>query len=103
MLVAERFHVELMELAIPTRLGPLVPEHGPHGVQLDGFRMHEETVLDVRAQEPGRRLGPQRHGVATAILKRVHLLLDDVGRLADGPGEQLSTLKDRQANLLVAV
>ena len=102
-LVAERFHVELMELAIPARLGPLVPEHGPHGVQLDGLRVHEQTVLDVRAQEPGRRLGPQRHGIAAPILERVHLLLNDVGRLADAPGEEFSALKDRQANLLIAV
>jgi hypothetical protein len=40
---------------------------------------------------------------AAAINEGVHLLLDDVGVLADGAAEELRPLEQRQADLAVAV
>jgi len=46
-----------------------------------------EAVFDNRAHHAGRAFGPQREEVVV-VGERVHLLLDDVGRLTDGPDEQ---------------
>jgi hypothetical protein len=46
-------------------------------------------VLDRRAHDARRGLGTQRQRVAVQlVLERVHLLLDDVGELADAAHEQ---------------
>ena len=47
----------------------------------------------------GRRVSD----LAAAILERVHLLADDVGRLADAAGEQLGELEDRRRHLAIAI
>ena len=103
MLLAERLHVELMELPVAARLRPLVAEHRAHRVQLDGLGLHVEAVLDVRAQLGGRRLRTKGERIAPAILEGVHLLLHDVGDLADPAREELRALEDRQTDLAIAV
>ena len=41
--------------------------------------------------------------LAAAILERVHLLGDDIGRLADAAREQLGELEDRRRHLAIAI
>ena len=46
--------------------------------------------------------GPQRLRPPAGVLEGVHLLLDDVGRLADAAGEQLGRLEGRRLDAAVA-
>jgi hypothetical protein len=43
----ERLQVDLVELAVASRLRPLVPEHRSNGVEPDRLRTRVEPVLDV--------------------------------------------------------
>ena len=52
---------------------------------------------------PARRLGPEAQPVAAAVVEGVHLLLDDVGVLADRALEELRMLDERHAHLAVSV
>jgi hypothetical protein len=50
-------------------------------------------VLEVGAADRRRPLRAERDALPLAALERVHLLLDDVGRLPDPAGEQLGRLE----------
>ena len=100
---AEDLDVELMELAVPALLRPLVPEHRAEQVHLRRRHRLLEAVLDKRAHEARRRLGAQGDALAPLVGEGVHLLLDDVGRLARALGEQFLAFDDRRADLGVAV
>jgi len=100
---ADRLDVDLMELAVAPALRPLVAEQRPHRPQ-PSRRLVGEVVLHDRAHHPGGEFRPQRELLAVEpVLEGVHLLLDDVGDLADALDEQLGGLDDRRADLLVAV
>ncbi|MNN39952.1 hypothetical protein D3C81_1540090 [compost metagenome] len=61
-------------------------------------------MLDGRTHGGGSAFGTQRQLLAVErIGEGIHLLLDDVGHLADAAHEQLRVLDDRRAQLLVAV
>src|SRR5690606_37635179 len=94
--------VDLVELAVATLLRPLVTEHRAHAPDLLALVV-QQAVGDAGAHDAGGGLGTQRERVAAAVLERVHLLLDDVGHLADGALEELGALEQRQADLAVAV
>src|SRR6185369_2201842 len=99
---AECFGIELIELAEAPRLRPLVTEHrtgAPDALPL----VVQQAVADHRAHDAGGRFGTQRQGVAARILEGEHLLLHDVGELADRALEQRRVLDDRHADFLVAV
>ena len=100
---AERLDVELVELPVAALLRPLVAEHraaGPHALR----PLVGERVLDRGADDAGGRLGTQRQALAVQlVLERVHLVLDDVGRVADAAHEQRRRLDDRHAQVAVAV
>ena len=100
---ADRFHVHLVELAEAARLGPLVPEHRADQVQLHQAALGGQVVLGERPHQRGGGFGTQRQAFAPAVLEGVHLLLDDIGRLADPADEQLRPLEDGGANLGIAV
>ena len=55
------------------------------------------------ADDAGGVFRPQRDLLAAAIGEGVHLLGDDIGRLADRPREHLGELEDRRRDLLIAV
>ena len=84
---AERLDVDLVELAIAALLRPLVPEHRARGPQLQP-RAAQQAVGDRGAHDAGGGLRTQRQAVAAGVGEGVHLLLDDVGELADGALEQ---------------
>ncbi len=52
-------------------------------------------MFDEGANDGARSLGPQGQASTAAVLERVHLLLDDVGRLADSR-EHLVVLEHRR-------
>ena len=93
---AQRFGVDLVELPIAALLRALVAEHraaGPHALRA----LVGQVVLDRRAHDAGGRLRAQRQRLAVQlVLEGVHLVLDDVGELADAAHEERRRLDDRQ-------
>ena len=59
-------------------------------------------MLDVGAADRRGALGPQRQRAAAAVVEAVHLLLHDVGGLADAAGEQLGGLEVGRLDAVVA-
>src|SRR6185369_14737703 len=79
--------VDLVELPVAPLLRALAAEHRADEEPLL-HALDVAAVLDVRAHEARRRLGAQREPLLALVLPLVHLLLDDVGRLADAAREQ---------------
>ena len=101
----EGLDVHLVELPVAPLLRALAAEHRPQGIDLErGVRLHE-VVLDDRAHDAGRGLGPegQRGPLFVPILEGVHLLRDDVGVGADAAREQPRVLEEGRADLPIAV
>ena len=96
------FGAELVELPESPRLRPLVAKPRAQVEETREVAAAPHVVLDERARDRRRPLGPQRQAASLAIGERVHLLLHDVGRLADGAREERRVLEERSANLLVA-
>ena len=90
---------DLVKLAVAPLLGALVAEHGAQVVHLCHRVLGIELVLDEGPHDPGRPFGPQGDGILALVDERVHLLLDDVGGIADGAAEQFGLLHDRHADL----
>jgi len=63
----------------------------------------ELAVRDERAADAGGIFWPQGERFSTTVGEGVHLLADDVGRLADAAREQLGELEDRRGHLAVAI
>ncbi len=98
----EGFDVDLVELAIAAFLRPLVAEHRAHQPDLLALVV-QQAVRDAGADDARRRFGPQRQRIVATVPERVHLLLDDVGELADRALEELGALEQRQPDLAIAV
>ena len=86
---ADDLQADLGELPVPPVLHPLVAEHRPEVVQAQRVGAVAEAVLDPRPGHAGGPFGPQRERAALAVGEGVHLLVDDVGGLADRAHEQL--------------
>src|SRR5205823_11616974 len=100
---SQRLDVELMKLPITAFLRAFVAEHrsaGPYALgPLVGQRM-----LDRRADDSRRRFGTQRQALPVQlVLERVHLVLDDVGRVAKAANEERSLLDDRHAQVAISI
>src|SRR5439155_13417320 len=97
----EHLRADLVELPVPAALRPLAAEHRPRVEEASVALAVREAGLEVGPHDARRGLGPERDGglLLGPIAKREHLLLHDVGRLADGPGEELGALEDRQPDL----
>src|SRR5262249_47437379 len=63
----------------------------------------QHAVRDERAHDAGGRLRPQGEALSALRGEGVHLLLDDVGVLADRALEERGVLDDGHADLLVSV
>ena len=101
--VPERFRPERMVLAVASLLGPLVPEQRA-AVPQPLRPLVEQVVLQRRAHGWRRAFRAQGELLAVhRVDEGVHLLLDDVGRLAYPAHEELRPLDDGRADLAVAV
>ena len=96
----ETLHADLVELPLATHLRTLVAEHRAEVPQPLGQRV-QQAVLQHRAHAARGAFRAQRQAVAVAVGEGVHLLLDDVGDLADGALEQLRGLQQRKTDLAV--
>ena len=99
----EQLRAELVELPEAPLLRALVAEHRADVEQADRPLPDLGPVLQDRADHRGGPLGPHRQAVARPVGEGVHLLLDDVGRLADRAREQLRPLEQRRPDLAEAV
>ena len=95
---AEHLDTDLVELAVPAALGLLVPEVRTRVPRLPG---RQRMVLDERPAHAGGPLRPQRDVAVALVDEVVHLLGDDVGRLADAR-EDPDVLEQRGDDLAVA-
>ena len=89
---AERLDADLVVLPVPTGLRRLGPEVRRDVPDLPRCR---RPVLDERTHDRAGALGAQREPPSAAVFELVHLLLHDVGRLAD-TGEHLVVLEHRR-------
>ena len=100
---SQRFGAELVELAVAPTLRTLVPEHGPHVIEALAAVV-KQRMLQGSAHHAGGVLRPQCQLLTVeAVLEGIHLLLDDVGDLAQTPHEQRSGFNDGRAQIAVAV
>src|SRR5512145_148899 len=99
---AEGLAADLVELAVAPLLRPLPPEHRPQVEPL--LRpLDVGAVLDEGADRAGGPLGAEAEKILPLVLEDVHLLVDDVRRLADAAREERVMLHDRRPHLAVAV
>ena len=90
-------------LAVAATARTAVPVHGRERVELHGLRLLEEAVLDVGSRDRCGPLRTEREGAAASVVERVHLLVDDVGRLARRPVKEAGVLKSRRLDAAVSV
>src|SRR5207302_469260 len=83
---ANDLRVELVELAKAALLRPLVAKRRTVSRDLQRCELLP-ALAQIRAANAGGELRPQRDRIPAAILERIHLLGYDVGRFADGAGE----------------
>src|SRR3972149_11355578 len=83
-------------------LGAVVAEDGAPVPEADRLGLVVHAVPQVGATDGRRALRSQGELLAAAVLKHVHLLLDDVRHLADAAGEQRSILEHGRLDALVA-
>src|SRR5258708_257515 len=88
---ADELHVDLMKLAEPALLRPLVPEHRSAREELERQALRQ-SVGDDRAADAGGIFGPERDLIAAAVAESVHFLGHDIRGLADRPREPLAAL-----------
>ena len=100
---AEELGADLPELAHAALLRALVAEHRAGVVELGELPVAGEAVLERRPNDARGGLRAQRDRAAALVLEGVHLLGDDVGRLADAAREDLGVLEQRRVDRLVAV
>ena len=99
---AECFRIDLMKLTVASRLRPLAPEHRPHAPDPQAS-VAQHAVGDDRADDAGGRLGTQSDLILALIDEAEHLLLDDVGEVADRALEQLRLLDHGNPEFLVPI
>ena len=99
---ADRLGADLVELAVAPRLRALVAEERARVPELHRLRELVHAVLEVGAADRRRPLRAQGEAAPALVLEAEHLLLDDVGGLADAAGEELGVLEGRRLDPPVA-
>jgi hypothetical protein len=94
----EDFRVDLVELTVSAFLGPFVPEHGSHEVELGHRVKGIKLVFEIGPRERGCSLRPERQRIAASVGEGVHLFFDDIRGFADPPGKKLRPFNDRDAH-----
>ena len=101
---AEGFGSELEELTASARLRLLMAEAGNYIVILKRHSVRALTVLNYSSCYRSSSLGAKRNRAALiSILESIHLLLNDVGSIADTAHEELGILKGGSSYLTVTV
>src|SRR5204863_4867892 len=100
---ADRLDRELPVLAVAAPLRCRVAVHGRDREELDRLTFAVETVLEVRARNRSRGLGPERERAAALVLERVHLFLDDVRASAGSALEEGGVLEGGRLDPAIAV
>ena len=100
---AEQLHPQLVEFPHPPRLGLFRPEAGDRVGQLDRQRAVNQPVFDDRPVDAGGPFRPEGEFPPALVGEGVHLLLDDVGGVADRADEEPLVLESRDADLPEAV
>jgi hypothetical protein len=86
--------IDLIELPVSAFLGPFVPEHGPHEVEL-GHRIEGvELVFQIGPRQRGRGFRPERQRIAAPIGEGIHFLFDNIRGFADATGKKLGPFDD---------
>ena len=98
----DHLSADLPELPVAPALRGLGPEVARQVPELHRLRELVHPVLQVGPADRRGDLRPQRQRPAAPVVEGVHLLLDDVGRLADGADEQLGGLERRRLDPSVA-
>ena len=94
---------DLVKLAVASSLGALMTKHGAHVIQ-PLATVVQHGVLRDGAHHTGRRFGAKGELLSVeAILKRIHLLLHNIGDLAQSPHEQRRGLDNRSPNIAVGI
>ncbi len=99
---ADGLRPHLPELAVATALGGLGAVEAAQVPELHRLGQLVHAVLDVGAADRGGALRAQRQGPPGAVVEAVHLLADDVGRLAHSAGEELGGFESRGLDAAVA-
>ncbi len=95
----QNLSADLMKLAQPALLRALAPKHRPH-VEHAGDRLTLlQRMFDIGPHHRCRPFRAQCQRRPIAIVEGIHLLLDNIGRLANGAAEQICPLGDRSPNL----
>ena len=98
---AEDLNADLVELPVATALRAFVAEHGTAVPESQG--LIQQAVFDDGAYTARCALRTEAQGVTVTVREAVHLLLDDIGDLADGAFEQVGDLDERGPNLRIAI
>src|SRR5258708_121093 len=99
---SECLRIDLMELAVASRLRPFAPEHRTHAPDAQA-PLAQHSVRNDGADDAGGRLGAQRDVILALVDEAEHLLLDDIGKVADRALEQLRLLDHGNAEFFVTV
>ena len=98
---AHRFDAKLMELSHAASLGTVVPEHGSDIEDLQRHRFSIEFIFDEGTYDSSRIFGTKRNASATAVVERIHFLINNVRTVTDASLEEFRMLEDWRADFLI--
>ncbi len=101
--VSQGLDTELVMLSVSSCLGTLVPEDSCHIVEPHWLGKGVHPMLHVGAADRRSPFRAQGQLIPTPVLKRVHLLLYNVGLLTDAACEKASVLKSGGVYALISV
>ena len=101
-LCAVALHTELMELPESARLRLFIAIAGGQIIRLDGQGIVVQPMLEECPRRTGCSLGTQGDAVAALGQEGVHLLLHDIGGIADAALKKVGVLEHRRPHFLIA-
>ena len=100
---ADGFTAELMVLAQPAGLRPVVTENRGKVIKLYRLRQVSHTVLDESAADRSGAFRTERQAFAAFIIESVHLLINDVRPFPDAAGKKGRLFESGNVDALEAV
>ena len=96
-------YIDGMRHKLSQMLGISIEQVSVKASTANGLGLVGHAMLEIRATEIGRELGPKREQVAPPVLEGVSLLGYDVRILPDGAYEELSILEHGRVQTLVSI